>query len=84
MDGLGIIQGNTRGLVQHNMLLLSERGLPLGLLQQHSLDKGRGTRFSRRREREWQMGKGIASDKQECREYIQTDSSSRRPRRGCV
>ena len=34
MDGLGIIQGNTRGVIQHNMLLLSEKGLPLGLLQQ--------------------------------------------------
>jgi hypothetical protein len=34
MNGLGIIQGNTRGVIQHNMLLLSERGLPLGLLQQ--------------------------------------------------
>jgi hypothetical protein len=41
MDGLGIIQGNTRGVIQHNMLLLSERGLPLGLLrQQHWTREG--------------------------------------------
>ncbi|NER00754.1 MAG: IS4 family transposase [Cyanothece sp. SIO2G6] len=34
MVGLGRIQGKVRGLMQHNVLLLDERGLPLGLLDQ--------------------------------------------------
>lgn len=34
MSGLGVIQGNVRGLMQHNVLLLNEQGLPLGLLGQ--------------------------------------------------
>ncbi len=34
MTGLGTIQGKVRGLLQHNMLLLDEAGLPLGLLAQ--------------------------------------------------
>ena len=34
MTGLGTIQGKVRGLLQHNMLLLNEVGLPLGLLAQ--------------------------------------------------
>lgn len=34
MSGLGVIQGNVRGLMQHNVLLVEESGLPLGLLNQ--------------------------------------------------
>lgn len=34
MSGLGDIQGKVRGLLQHNVLLLDEVGLPLGLLSQ--------------------------------------------------
>ena len=34
MKGLGVLQGNIRGLIQHNMLLLNEKGVPLGLLHQ--------------------------------------------------
>ncbi len=32
--GLGKIQGNIKGLMQHNLLALSETGMPLGLLGQ--------------------------------------------------
>ena len=34
MSGLGVIQGKVRGLMQHNVLLLNQKGLPLGVLQQ--------------------------------------------------
>ncbi|MDJ1185046.1 hypothetical protein PMH09_17810, partial [Roseofilum sp. BLCC_M143] len=41
MSGLGVIQGKVRGLIQHNILLLSETGVPLGLLgQQHWTREG--------------------------------------------
>lgn len=34
MAGLGVIQGKVRGLMQHNVLLLDDRGLPLGVIDQ--------------------------------------------------
>ena len=34
MAGLGVIQGKIQGLMQHNVLLCDEGGLPLGLLDQ--------------------------------------------------
>ncbi|MDJ1174604.1 hypothetical protein [Roseofilum capinflatum] len=41
MSGLGVIQGKVRGLIQHNILLLSQSGVPLGLLgQQHWTREG--------------------------------------------
>jgi len=41
MSGLGVIQGRVRGGMQHNVLLVNESGLPLGLLgQQYWTRKG--------------------------------------------
>jgi hypothetical protein len=34
MTGLGQIQGNVKGIMQHNLLGISETGIPLGLLGQ--------------------------------------------------
>lgn len=34
MTGLGVIQGKVRGLMQHNVLLMDDRGLPLGVIDQ--------------------------------------------------
>jgi hypothetical protein len=34
MSGLGVIQGKVRGLMQHNVLLINEGGLPLGIVHQ--------------------------------------------------
>ena len=42
MTGLGIIQGKVRGLMQHNMLLIDEGGLPLGLVDQQYWTKEGG------------------------------------------
>jgi len=38
MVGLGEIQGKVRGLLQHNVLLLDQLGLPLGLLTQQYVE----------------------------------------------
>lgn len=34
LEGIGVLQGDIPGLVQHNTLLLDEQGLPLGLVDQ--------------------------------------------------
>ena len=34
MLGLGVIQGQVRGLMQHNVLLIDESGQPLGVIDQ--------------------------------------------------
>ena len=40
MEGLGAIQGNIKGCLQHNVLALDEEGLPLGLLHQQNWTRG--------------------------------------------
>lgn len=34
MEGLGVIQGKVKGIMQHNVLLMNELGQPLGLIDQ--------------------------------------------------
>ena len=34
LEGLGLIQGNVKGIMQHNVLLMNELGQPLGLIDQ--------------------------------------------------
>ena len=51
MSGLGVIQGKVRGVIQHNVLLVNESGLPLGLLGQQYWTRKGGTESSRRRKR---------------------------------
>ena len=40
MSGLGSIQGNIKGCLQHNVLALDEQGLTLGLLDQQNWTRG--------------------------------------------
>jgi hypothetical protein len=40
MSGLGVIQGKVRGLMQHNVLLMDEGGLPLGVVDQQYWTRG--------------------------------------------
>ncbi|MEO1148871.1 MAG: IS4 family transposase [Cyanobacteria bacterium J06638_22] len=40
MSGLGVIQGKVRGLMQHNVLLIDEGGLPLGVVHQQYWTRG--------------------------------------------
>jgi hypothetical protein len=40
MEGLKPIQGNVKGIIQHNALAVEESGIPLGLLYQHNWTRG--------------------------------------------
>ncbi len=40
MSGLGVIQGKVRGLMQHNVLLMDDGGLPLGVIDQQYWTRG--------------------------------------------
>ena len=40
MDGLGVLQGNIGGVLQHNVLAINELGVPLGLVYQHHWSRG--------------------------------------------
>jgi hypothetical protein len=40
MSGLGVIQGQVRGLMQHNVLLIDEGGQPLGVIDQQYWTRG--------------------------------------------
>ena len=40
MSGLGVIQGKIRGLMQHNVLLMEDGGLPLGVIDQQYWTRG--------------------------------------------
>jgi hypothetical protein len=40
MSGLGVIQGKVRGLMQHNVLLMDDGGLPLGVVDQQYWTRG--------------------------------------------
>jgi hypothetical protein len=42
MSGLGVIQGKVRGLMQHNLMLIDEDGLPLGVIDQQHWTRGGG------------------------------------------
>lgn len=40
MEGLGVIQGNVKGTLQHNALVMDDTGLPLGLIYQRNWTRG--------------------------------------------
>jgi len=52
MMGLGEIQGKVQGLLQHNVLLLDQVGLPLGLLAQQYWTRNGGLSLAPRGEGE--------------------------------
>ena len=59
MAGLGKIQGNIKGVMQHNLLALSETGLPLGLLGQEYWSRESWHPYEGEKESE-KWGKGLA------------------------
>lgn len=59
MAGLGKIQGNVKGIMQHNLLALSETGLPLGLLGQEYWSRESRHPYQGEKESE-KWGKGLA------------------------
>ena len=59
MAGLGKIQGNLKGVMQHNLLALSETGMPLGLLGQEYWSRESRHPYQGEKESE-KWGKGLA------------------------
>lgn len=55
-EGLGQIQGNVRGVIQHNTLVLSEKGLPLGILHQQYWTRAGGKNFVGKESEKWLRG----------------------------
>ena len=64
MAGLGKIQGNSQGIRPHNLLALSETGLPLGLLGQEYWSRESRPPYEGEKESE-KWGKGLAIVKRE-------------------
>lgn len=64
MEGLGTIQGNVKGVLQHNLLATTDNGLPLGLLYSHCWTReGSGAEELEATEsRKWNMGLCAATE----------------------
>jgi hypothetical protein len=45
MEGLGTIQGRTKGTLQHNALAVTEKGIPLGMIYQRNWTRGGANAF---------------------------------------
>lgn len=58
MKGLGKIQGQIKGIMQHNLLALSETGIPLGLLGQDYWSRESSHSYPGKKESE-KWGKGL-------------------------
>lgn len=54
--GLGQLQGKVRGLLQHNLLLLSEGGIPLGILHQEYWTRKGGQDLNEKESGKWTKG----------------------------
>lgn len=53
MEGLGVIQGDVKGIVQHNTLLMDESGHPLGLIDQQYWTRGGAKNFRGKESLKW-------------------------------
>lgn len=56
MEGLGRIQGNVRGVVQHNVLLMNTLGVPLGILGQQYWSREGSVEFDGKESKKWERG----------------------------
>lgn len=55
LSGLGFIQSNVKGSLQHNVLAMNENGIPLGLLYQKNWTRGGLNAFANESDK-WQEG----------------------------
>ncbi len=53
MEGLGVIQGNIKGIIQHNTLLMDESGHPLGLIDQQYWTRRGAKNFAGKESLKW-------------------------------
>ncbi|NEO88701.1 MAG: IS4 family transposase [Spirulina sp. SIO3F2] len=65
MSGLGRIQGKVRGLMQHNVLLIDQEGLPLGLLHQQYWTRGGAIDWPSHQKESQKWFKGLAAVNQQ-------------------
>ncbi|GAB4041934.1 IS4 family transposase [Spirosoma gilvum] len=56
MTGLGTIQGDTKGIIQHNVLLMNQTGVPLGLLDQQYWSRQGDKPFEGKESLKWIKG----------------------------
>lgn len=56
MTGLGTIQGDIKGIAQHNVLLMSQTGVPLGLLDQQYWSRQSDKPFEGKESLKWTNG----------------------------
>jgi hypothetical protein len=56
MDGLGVIQGKLKGIMQHNLLLMNELGQPLGVIDQQYWTRKGGKDFEGKESLKWTNG----------------------------
>lgn len=56
MEGLGLIQGNVKGIIQHNLMLFSELGIPLGLIDQQYWSRTSEHSFEGKESLKWTNG----------------------------
>jgi hypothetical protein len=62
MEGLGVLQGNIRGMMQPNCLLMNAIGHPLGLLDQHYWTRKGGKDFVGKESLKWTNGLTIVNE----------------------
>jgi hypothetical protein len=67
IEGLGVIQGNVKGVIQHNVLLMNELGSPLGLIDQQCWTRKGGKDFEGKESLKWLNGlKAVNTHLSEC------------------
>lgn len=61
MTGLGKLQGKVKGLLQHNVLALSETGLPLGILGQEYWSREGSQPYDGKESAKWERGLAVVN-----------------------
>ncbi len=62
MEGLGKIQGKVKGIMQHNLLCISDLGVPLGLLGQEYWSRESTKEYEGKESQKWEKGLNIVND----------------------
>jgi hypothetical protein len=63
MEGLGKLQGGILGILQHNVLLTSDKGVPLGLIDQQYWSRESAVAFDGKESLKWERGLQAVNDR---------------------
>jgi len=63
MEGPGRLQGGILGILQHNVLLTSDKGVPLGLIDQQHWSRQSAAAFDGRESLKWERGLRAVNDR---------------------